>query len=73
MLKLAVRLAAFAFTVWCWRSVRSATFSAAWEVAIMWGGVGLVPLVALAGRYLLDHRPHWIARVGSPPPSTTPR
>jgi protein-S-isoprenylcysteine O-methyltransferase Ste14 len=57
MLKLAVRLAAFAFTVWCWRSVRTSAFSAAWSIAIMWGGVGLVPLVALAGRCLLDHRP----------------
>jgi protein-S-isoprenylcysteine O-methyltransferase Ste14 len=57
MLKLAVRLAAFAFTVWCWRSVRAATFSAAWSLAIMWGGVALAPLVAFAGRYLLDRRP----------------
>jgi protein-S-isoprenylcysteine O-methyltransferase Ste14 len=57
LLKLAVRLAAFAFTVWCWRSVRTGTFSAVWSVAIMWGGVGLVPLVAIAGRYLLDRRP----------------
>ena len=57
MLKLAARLAAFALTVWCWRSVRTGTFSAAWSAAIMWGGVGLAPLAALAGRYVLDRRP----------------
>jgi protein-S-isoprenylcysteine O-methyltransferase Ste14 len=57
MLKLAVRLAALVLTVWCWRSVRTGTFSAAWSIAIMWGGVALVPLVAFAGRYVLDHRP----------------
>jgi protein-S-isoprenylcysteine O-methyltransferase Ste14 len=57
MLKLAVRLAAFALTVWCWRLVQIGAFSAAWSLAFMWGGVALVPLVALAGRYVLDRRP----------------
>jgi len=57
MLKLAVRLAAFVVTVWCWHFAHIGPFSPAWSIAIMWGGVALVPLVALAGRYLLDHRP----------------
>ena len=55
--KLAARLAAFAFTIWCWRCVRAGNFSAPWSIAILWGGVGLVPLVAFAGRRLLDRRP----------------
>jgi protein-S-isoprenylcysteine O-methyltransferase Ste14 len=57
MLKLAVRLAAFVLAVWCWRLVRIGAFSAAWSLAFMWGGVALAPLVALAGRYVLDRRP----------------
>lgn len=55
--KLIVRLAAFAVTIWCWRSVLTAGLSAAWSIAIMWGGVALVPFTALAGRRLLDRRP----------------
>lgn len=68
MLRLTVRLAAFAFTIWCWRSVRLGTFSTAWSIAIMWGGVALVPLVALAGRRILDRQPQldhegWVTTV----------
>lgn len=56
-MKLILRLAAFAVTVLCWRFTLAARISVTWSVAIMWGGVGLAPLLALAGRCLLDRRP----------------
>ena len=59
MWKVAIRLAAFALTILCWRWARFGAFSTVWSVAVMWGGVGLVPLAALAGRRLLDRRPEW--------------
>lgn len=57
MLKLLIRIAAFGFTIWCWRTMLAVNFTFAWSVAIMWGGIVFVPLVALGGRYLLDRRP----------------
>ncbi|HTQ55883.1 MAG TPA: hypothetical protein VMI94_15555 [Bryobacteraceae bacterium] len=59
MLKFCVRLIAFVLTVWCWLTVLDARLSPAWSVAIMWGGVALVPVAALAGRRVLDRRPQW--------------
>jgi len=57
MWRLAIRLATFAVTIFCWRLARFATVSSAWSISLMWGGVGLVPLVALAGRRVLDRHP----------------
>jgi len=55
--KLLLRLIAFAIAIWCWRFVLNASLSVAWSIAIMWGFVALVPLVARAGRRVLDARP----------------
>ena len=41
----------------CLRLAARHTFSFFWSVALVWGGVALVPLVAAVGRWLLDRRP----------------
>ena len=51
------KLAGLAVVFLCWRASADCTFSFFWSVALVWGGIVLVPVVAAIGRWLLDRRP----------------
>ena len=53
----ALKLAGLAVVILCWYLVAQHTFSFFWSVALVWGGVALVPPVAAIGRWSLDRRP----------------
>jgi len=52
-----LKLGGLAVVFLCWCLAARHTFSFFWSVALVWGGVALVPLVAAVGRWLLDRRP----------------
>jgi len=54
---LTLKLAGLAVVYLCWRLAARSTFPFFWSVALVWGGVALVPLLAAIGRWLLDRRP----------------
>jgi protein-S-isoprenylcysteine O-methyltransferase Ste14 len=54
---LTVKLAGLAVVFLCWRWATRQTFPFFWSIAVVWGGVALVPLLAAIGRWLLDRRP----------------
>jgi protein-S-isoprenylcysteine O-methyltransferase Ste14 len=54
---LTAKLAGLAVVFLCWRWAAHQTFPFFWSVAVVWGGVALVPLLAAIGRWLLDCRP----------------
>jgi protein-S-isoprenylcysteine O-methyltransferase Ste14 len=54
---LALKLGGLAVIFLCWRLAAQHTFSFFWSVALVWGGIALVPLIAAMGRWLLDRRP----------------
>lgn len=54
---LGLKLAGVAVVWCCWQFTANRNFSFFWSIAVVWGGIALVPLVAIAGRRLLDRRP----------------
>jgi len=54
---LILKLAGLALVLLCWRLVSRHAFSFLWSVLLMWGTVALVPVLAIAGRWLLDRHP----------------
>jgi len=54
---LGLKLAGIAAVWYCWLFTASRTFSFFWPIVLLWGGIAVVPLVALFGRRLLDCRP----------------
>jgi protein-S-isoprenylcysteine O-methyltransferase Ste14 len=54
---LILKLAGLAVVFLCWRVAADHTFSFFWSVALVWGGVVLVLVVAAIGRWLLNRRP----------------
>ncbi len=51
------KLAGLAVVFLCWRVSADRTFSFFWSVALVWGGIVLVPVVAAIGRWLLNRWP----------------
>ncbi|HVO64401.1 MAG TPA: methyltransferase [Terriglobales bacterium] len=54
---LTFKLAGLVVVLLCWRASAERTFSFLWSVALVWGGIVLVPVVAAIGRWLLNRRP----------------
>src|SRR5271157_3299315 len=54
---LGLKLAGVAVVCGCWQFTANRSFSFFWSVVLVWGGIALVPLVALAGRWTLDRCP----------------
>jgi len=54
---LCLKLAGLAVVFGCLRLAFRFRFSAFWDIALIWGFVALVPLLAVAGRWLLNRRP----------------
>jgi protein-S-isoprenylcysteine O-methyltransferase Ste14 len=54
---LTLKLAGLLAVVLCWRLAAQHTLPFFWSVALVWGAVALVPLLAAIGRWLLDRRP----------------
>jgi len=54
---LVLKLVGIAVVYCCWQFTANQSFSFFWSVVWVWGGIALVPLVALVGRWLLDRRP----------------
>ena len=54
---LALKLAGLAVVFLCWRAAEYSAFTFFWSTALVWGFVALVPLLAIAGRWLLDSHP----------------
>jgi len=54
---LGLKLAGVAVVWCCWQLTANRNFSFFWSIAVVWGGIALVPPVAIAGRRLLDRRP----------------
>jgi len=54
---LGLKLVGIALVCGCWQFTANRSFSFLWSVVLVWGGIALVPLVALAGRWALDRRP----------------
>lgn len=52
-----VKLAVFAGVYLCWRWVADRHFVIGAGVAVVWGGIAVVPLVGLAARWLLNRKP----------------
>jgi len=52
-----LKLGGLAVVFLCWRLAARHTFSFFWSVALVWGGIALVPVIAATGRWLLDRRP----------------
>ncbi|MBZ5680493.1 MAG: hypothetical protein LAO24_10340 [Acidobacteriia bacterium] len=52
-----LKLVGLAVVVQCWRLAAHYTLPFFWSVAVVWGAVALVPLLAAIGRCLLDSRP----------------
>lgn len=56
-LVLGLKLSGVAVVWCCWQFAANRNFSFFESIAVMWGGIALGPLVAIAGRWLLDRRP----------------
>jgi protein-S-isoprenylcysteine O-methyltransferase Ste14 len=54
---LALKLAGLAAVFLCWRFAARYSFSLLWSAALVWGMVGLVPVLAVIGRSLLNSHP----------------
>lgn len=54
---LTLKLAGLAVVFLCWGLAARQTFPFFWSVALVWGAVALVPLLASIGRWLLDCHP----------------
>lgn len=54
---LALKLAGLAVVFLAWRFAVLHTFPFFWSVALVWGAVALVPLLAATGRWFLNRRP----------------
>lgn len=54
---LGLKLAVIALVVGCLQFTANQTFSFFWSIVLAWGGIALVPIVAIGGRWLLDRRP----------------
>lgn len=54
---LTLKLVGFALVLLCWRTINRHAFSFLWSVALMWGAVALVPVLAVLGCWLLDRHP----------------
>jgi len=54
---LALKVAGLAVVFLCWRSSARRTFSFPWAVAMVWGFVALVRVLAALGRWLLNRHP----------------
>ena len=52
-----LKLAGLAVVWCCWLFAANWDFSFFWSIGVVWGGIALGPLVALAGRWLLHQRP----------------
>jgi len=54
---LGLKLAGVAIVWCCWQFTANRNFSFFQSIAVVWGGIALGPVVAVAGRWLLDRRP----------------
>ena len=53
----ALKLVGLGAAILCFRWAVEGTFSVFWSVVLVWGGVGLVPVVSGIGRWLLNRHP----------------